>query len=241
LEEEWAVPAGRKCSSYSAELTAMREATGRLMEREEWQSAQIITDSLSLVQALGGESRETGLQKLQQELWTLRERGKRIEIVWVPGHCGLEGNERADEMARRGGQMEQTEVRIDRPTRDACVRRLFDRGRIQHDRIRQVYAGGVREEEEERELTREQQVNLGRFRSGHHPKVRRWMKMVGSTEEDRCRLCDEAEETCEHLWMECPALARERWERELGENMGELTRSPVLAMALLSIILSRLR
>ena len=51
---EWSAPAGRICSSYGAELTAMKEAEDWLGGRNDWRRAVVITDSLSLVEALHG-------------------------------------------------------------------------------------------------------------------------------------------------------------------------------------------
>ena len=102
------------------------------------------------------------------------------------------------------------------------------------------YRGGIREDREG-VLSREERVNLSRFRSGHHTQLRRWLVMAKREEDDTCRLCGEEEESSEHLWIRCPALATTRFQHELGKSMSELVESPVRAMALLRIILSRLR
>ena len=49
----------------------------------------------------------------------------------------------------------------------------------------------------------------------------------------RCRLCGEEEESSEHLWLRCPALAELRHRTGLGEKMEELVKDPVSAQALL--------
>jgi len=37
----------------------------------------------------------------------IRDGGRELTVPWVPGHCGLERNERADERAREGTEMAQ--------------------------------------------------------------------------------------------------------------------------------------
>ena len=130
---------------------------------------------------------------------------------------------------------------MDESVRKAFIRRSLEgHGEVQHEKTRKTYRGGVREERE-RGLSREEQVNLARFRSGHHTQLRRWLVMVGREEDEICRLCGEEEESSEHLWVRCPALALLRFQHELGTSLNELVESPVRAMALLRVILSRLR
>jgi ribonuclease HI len=33
-------------------------------------------------------------------------RGARVEVTWVPGHMGIEGNDRADELAKEATELE---------------------------------------------------------------------------------------------------------------------------------------
>ena len=48
---QWSVPAGARCSSYAAELTAMLEAATWLKRTRDWRRAAIVTDSRTLVDA----------------------------------------------------------------------------------------------------------------------------------------------------------------------------------------------
>ena len=45
-----------------------------------------------------------------------RDLGRELNLVWVPGHCGLVGNEMADAMARRGAEGDQDRVVLDEDT-----------------------------------------------------------------------------------------------------------------------------
>ena len=33
-------------------------------------------------------------------LWSLSDKGTRIRFCWVPSHCGIDGNERVDQLAK---------------------------------------------------------------------------------------------------------------------------------------------
>ena len=65
--------------------------------------------------------------------------------------------------------------------------------------------------------------------------------MVKREEDETCRLCGEEEESSEHLGVRNQALAMLLLQHELGASLSELAESPVWAMVLLRIILSRLR
>jgi ribonuclease HI len=241
LVEEMAVPAGALCSSYSAELEAMKTGVRWLKNRADWGSAAIITDSLSLVEALRGRPRGGRLENLQEMMWSLEGEGRDVKIIWAPGHCGLPGNERADELARRGGEMEQSEIMLDRATREAYIKRkMKGEKNYNHERVRATYVSTIKERDEERELSRSEQVDLSRFRAGHHTRTRRWRVMIGDGDDATCRVCGEEEESTEHLWLRCPAFERDRHHLQMGYNLSELVDKSISAMALLRIILRRL-
>ncbi len=55
-----------------------------------------------------------------------------------------------------------------------------------------------------------------------------------------CRLCDNEEESYDHLWLRCPAFDADRQRLDLGASLDELVRLPERAQGLLRIIRSRL-
>ena len=105
---------------------------------------------------------------------------------------------------------------------------------------RETFRSGVKEEKEA-ELSQEDQVNLARFRSGHHTQLRRWLLMVKRDEFETCRWFGEEEESSEHQWIRCPAMTLLWLQHKLGTSLSELVESKFWAMTLLRIILSRLR
>ncbi len=82
---------------------------------------------------------------------------------------------------------------------------------------------------------------LRRFRSGHHPALRRWQHMINRTGEATCGICNNEDENYGHLWLRYPAFDADRKRLDLGESIDELTRFPMPAQALLWLTLRRLR
>jgi ribonuclease HI len=236
--EEWALPAGRHCSSFSAEAAAMAGAVAWLEERRGVSRVSLVTDSLSLVDALRGVAGEGKVRRIREALWRMHDRGVETVLVWVPSHCGVEGNERADARAGEGGQLDQAPVGLDGATREALIRRRVVQPPMQHQRLRGRYEGGIREGEEDG-MTREERSDLSRFRTGHHPALRSWRARVEGGD-PKCRLCGAPEETAEHLWVECPEVEDLRFRWGLGQDVRELVDGPVPAVTFLRKILRRL-
>ena len=107
--------------------------------RPPWSSAVIATDSRSLVDALGGAGAEPHVTALRRALWSLEEKGRSVTLVWVPGHCGVPGNEEADRLAAEGNTRQQEEIPIDGSTRRALIRREVRGCPVRHERLRGVH------------------------------------------------------------------------------------------------------
>ena len=72
----------------------------------------LLTDSKSLLESIlaGGKTDDT-LRELQKELTNLKEKTALV-LQWLPAHCGISGNEKADALSKRGSQLEQIEHKM---------------------------------------------------------------------------------------------------------------------------------
>ena len=97
-------------------------------------------------------------------------------------------NRRADSRAKEGGAMHQEDVELDLATRRAKIRRRMRRDYPDKRLIASRDLPSERREKLEETLSREDRMNLSRFRANLHPALRRWRVMAGR-EEDPCAAC----------------------------------------------------
>jgi hypothetical protein len=66
---------------------------------------------MSVVTALKSQ-RPTDLGDLIDQLEGLTRSYQKVVIQWVPAHCDIQGNERADKLAKKGGALQQEDTRL---------------------------------------------------------------------------------------------------------------------------------
>lgn len=95
------------CSVYVAELAAINFALG-MVSNMPADHFFIFSDSLSSIEALRSmkPSRHSSyfLSKIREQMNALVERSFMITFVWIPSHCKIPGNEKADALAKVGAQ-----------------------------------------------------------------------------------------------------------------------------------------
>ena len=92
-----------------------------------------------------------GGHELRVKLSKLIE-SRRIVLQWIPSHCGISGNEKADEFAKRGANMQQENLPIT-IKRKTIIKNMF-RVKTIHDNYHKLDRAG--------------QVILIRLRTGHN-------------------------------------------------------------------------
>ena len=102
--------AGRWCSSYGAEVTALLEAV-KVIEDLNVRSVLVCSDSMAALCMLknGGEQMNGMIGELVERLVSVSARC-RVILQWVPAHIGVTGNEWADVVAKEARGEEQKDV-----------------------------------------------------------------------------------------------------------------------------------
>ncbi|GBN65696.1 hypothetical protein AVEN_3446-1 [Araneus ventricosus] len=103
-------PAGFIGTAFDGEEVAIRIALKQLLAiHHKFENAVLLSDSQATIQSIS--SFELPLtpeiSHCQELLSTLTLKGNRIVLQWVPGHCGLWGNEQADFLGKRGANLLQ--------------------------------------------------------------------------------------------------------------------------------------
>ena len=95
--------------------------------------------------------------------------GRGLTIVWIPGHHRITANDRGKE----GGLMAQKEVKFDCGMCASLIKKNISEFYSPRTKIRTMRLRVRVNDEREVGLTREERMDLTRFRSGHHTKLRR--------------------------------------------------------------------
>ena len=114
------------------------------------QNAQVVflTDALSVLQAYSS-GQLPSLDKALSKVKCLR-----TTLQWVPSHCGISGNEKADNLAKQGSRDNQTNKPVSIEETTTIIKSIF-RNR-----------GNTRDNYHN--LSRKEQVIIFRLRTGHN-------------------------------------------------------------------------
>ncbi|XP_043207002.1 uncharacterized protein LOC122373221 [Amphibalanus amphitrite] len=224
------IAAGRLCSSYRAEMIALQAAADYLTDNPAHEEDPIIfcTDSMAALARLReGPTAQTtplGIQ-IWRALCSLASSGRAIHLQWVPSHCGIPGNERADTLAGEASALDQNSATPSTTTIQRAAARLA-RARtiaawpdgwyrqLQGPRLPPPIPGG----------DRSSAVDVHQLRAGHWSRSSQYLHRIGKKPTNdcagcenkrcpaaRCELCREEADTPAHVLMRCPALMNSRF------------------------------
>ena len=132
---EYASPAGALCSSYTAEGIAFSKALDWLLANQD-RECLIVSDSMSLFSALKSNNWRDTDPVLAEIKEKLRKIQKTPTLLWVPSHCKIEGNDKADELADLGTKSNQTDVPVTSKIIKAKIKGR--RWKVKHERAIQI-------------------------------------------------------------------------------------------------------
>ena len=226
-EREIRVPAGMLCSSTRAELWALRAALRCLADLLEHLGPDPViacTDSraaLALLESGAGAQRSQVGTDIWELLTRITSTDREVRLQWVPAHCGLPGNERADALAKEAAALDQEDVPV-------CPRALTQAvSRAANRSLRRHWPDGLfRRIWRDRAPTpvatddRRSAVDVHQLRAGHWGHSRQYVHRIGrlptpacggcndaSCPAALCDVCGEEADVPEHVLLRCPSLA----------------------------------
>ena len=217
-------------SSFEEECTALELALQWIKDNCNSSSRPlIVTDSQSMCRALVGF--DNSVDHLRS---ALADCNASIGIQWVPGHCGIPGNEDADQAANTARTISGPR----RPTTIKGIYPLIKRHIMEppcsQDRIhiQQMYSK-ISKTKEQKIKCKWDQVELARLRSGHHWDLRSYLHRIDDNISPTCPRCHLADDTTAHIF-ECVGTMAARHEifGIVEVPPSALTSHPQLALAL---------
>ncbi|XP_062713477.1 uncharacterized protein LOC134290367 [Aedes albopictus] len=199
-----------QCSVFSAEAAAIFLATTTPCDNP----MLVVSDSDSVLSAITNPSnRHPFIQKIQE---ALENPSTRTTFMWVPGHCGILGNERADILAgigRNSPTLTRTVPRDD--IKSWLKERLWTAWSGAWRRNREPFLRKIKNTTStwQDQPSRREQVVLSRLRTGH-TRLSHDMGSTGGGFHRQCETCG-TRNTVEHFLINCPILEHLRTIHEI--------------------------
>lgn len=98
-------------SNFEGEVEAIRIAINQLNNfLDRFDKAVIFCDSKAAISAICNlqDPKIVPVKETQEIIRSLQQKNKKIAIQWIPAHCDLDGNEKADSLAKKGTKIKQT-------------------------------------------------------------------------------------------------------------------------------------
>jgi ribonuclease HI len=215
-------PLGISTTVFQSEITAISKScrimTGRALEGER---VVICSDSESAIKALSScKVSAKSVLRCRENLETLAE-SNLVTLVWVPGHSSIEGNEKADELARKGSEKGALGPEPTIGLHAGSVKALLKR---KTEEEHQKAWEGLQTCRQAKEFLVGCKLSTTKYLLGldkksirtmvgvltGHNSLRYHLNKMGLSNDPNCRRCGDVPETAKHFLCHCPALYRLR-------------------------------
>ena len=192
---ENSIPTGRHSTNYKAEAAAIEEAVALLHVPKSYnKNIVLLSDAKSVLQALHN-PRNREHSNLKASLLQLGLTAQQIVLQWLPGHCNIWGNTRADQLAKEGSQLEQLDggssYAESKTLVKAAMARKWKRDHPDSDPSDPIHG-----------MTRSQQTTIFRLRTGHNRLRQHMYKRFKVGDSEICP-CGQAPQNTEHVLQTC--------------------------------------
>ena len=205
---------------FQAEVAAIERAASELtnMRGNDVKYVKIFVDWQAAIAALGNPKVTShAVAGAVRALNTLAQNANSVTLTWIPAHKGHAGNERADELAKKGTAEDDPErtLRILRPqasTKAEIKAKTYARWGREWEELKiashskSFYSGpNARKARFVYKLARLELGRLVRIITGHN-NLNFFQAKLGLTRSPLCRFCNEGNETITHLMRSCPVF-----------------------------------
>jgi ribonuclease HI len=197
-------------SSFEAEASAMQLAINFIADYQGPETRFIVcSDSQSLLTALGKEADSEALDVsvVRSALKQVCKRRK-VSLQWVPGHCGLKGNELVDQEAKAACSMGSPDESITFATAKALIKEKVVDALTNHELLKIAYG----KKPSRIAHNRREAVLMAQIRTGHCALFAAYRHSLNPDVDPLCKRCGgPVEDTMQHWLTECPALDSHRF------------------------------
>ena len=187
----------------------------------------VYSDSMSCLQAIEGEDTENPfICHIMNLLWSLSDKGTRVRFCWVPSHCGIDGNERVDQLAKETldqdidplASVHYTDMK---PLVNSYIQKLVQTkwDVAVHGRDLYLVKPTLGPPKKFQHLTRAEEVVITRLRIGHTKATKSHILSRGPP--TGCHHCGQTL-TIDHMLLECALLQECRDEYYTADSLNAL-------------------
>ena len=216
---------GHNRTSFDGEIEAIKIALNQLIcQHQRFSKVVLLSDSQSAIYAIAnGEAPKTAEVQECRRLYTLLTgMNKTVVLQWIPGHCGIIGNEHADALAKKGTMILQTvQQEISFHTIKPVNKNKFKASRhneLQEKTNEKLWTQTISNIPE---WPRSEAVAEFRLNTGHDC-LAKHLHRIGVYPRPTYPLCQLEEEMDRDHLMRCPALKAATTSQRYWESRGQL-------------------